>query len=103
MFSGIVEFPCRPSKIRRIVVGGIAVDVVDLHAFAAFVWMKRLAYGASYVNKPVSGSGSGFGVCKQIRVVAYAELLELLSVLIYLSVVVYVYRCVFVLDSDFHS
>ena len=80
MFSGIVEFPGRPPQIRRLVVGGIAVDVVDLHAFAAFVWMKRHAYCASYVNKPVSFFG--FGVCKQIRVVAYAELPELLSVLV---------------------
>ena len=101
MFSGIVEFPGRPPQIRRLVVSGIAVDVVDLHAFAVFVWMKRLAYCASDVNKPVSGSG--LGVCKQIRVVAYAELFKLISVLIYLSVVVYVYRCVFVLDSDFHA
>ena len=80
MPAGIVEFPGRPPKIRRLVVCGIAVDVVDLHAFAVFVWMKRLAYGASYVNKPVSGSG--FGVCKQIRVVAYAELFKLISVLV---------------------
>ena len=101
MFSRIVEFPGRPPKIGRIVVGGIAVDVVNLHASAVFVWMKRHAHGASDVYKPVSFSG--LGVCKQIRVVAYAELPELLSVLVQLSVVVNVYRCVFVLDSDFHS
>ena len=101
MFSRIVEFPGRPPKIGRLVVGGIAVDVVDLHASAVFVRMKRRAYGASDVNKPVSFFG--FGVCKQIRIVAYAELFKLLSVLVYLSVSVYVYRGVFVLDSDFHS
>lgn len=101
MFSRIVEFPGRPPQIGRLVVSGIAVDVVDLHVCAVFVWMKRHAYGASYVNKPVSGSGFGVGI--QIRVVAYAELPELLSVLVYLSVSVYVYRGVFILDSDFHS
>ena len=101
MFAGIVEFPCRPPEIGRIVVGGIAVDVVDLHASAVFVGMKRHAYGASYVYKTVSFFG--FGVCVHIRVVAYAELPELLSVLVYLSVSVNVYLGVFVLDSDFHS
>lgn len=101
MPAGIVEFPGRPPQIGRRVVGGIAVDVVHLHAFAVFVWMKSHAYGASDVYKTVSGFG--FGVCKQIRVVAYAELPELLSVLVYLSAVVYVYLGVFVLDSDFHS
>ena len=80
MFSRIVEFPGRPPQIGRLVVSGIAVDVVDLHAFEAFVWMKRLAYGASDVYKPVSFFG--FGVCKQIRIVAYAELFKLLSVLV---------------------
>ena len=75
--------------------------MVHLHIFAVFVWMKRLAYCASYVNKPVSFFC--FGVCKQIRVVAYAELFKLLSVLVYLSVSVNVYLGVFVLDSDFHS
>lgn len=101
MPAGIVEFPRRPPQIGSLVVGGVAVDVVDLHAGAVFVWMKRRAYGASDVYKTVSGFR--FGVCIQIRVVAYAELPELLSVLVYLSAVVYVYRCVFVLDSDFHS
>ena len=101
MPAGIVEFPCRPPQIGRIVVGGVAVDVVHLHASAVFVGMKRRAYRASDVYKPVSGSG--LGVCKQIRVVAYAELSELLSVLVYLSVSVNVYPGVFVLDSDFHS
>ena len=101
MFAGIVEFPGRPPEIGRIVVSGVAVDVVDLHVFAVFVGMKRRAYGASDVYKTVSGFG--FGVCVHIRVVAYAELPELLSVLVYLSVVVNVYRSVFVLDSDFHS
>ena len=75
--------------------------MVDLHASAVFVGMKRRAYGASDVYKTVSGFGFGVGV--QIRVVAYAELFKLLSVLVYLSAVVYVYRCVFVFDSDFHS
>ena len=101
MSAGIVEFPGRPPEIGRIVVSGIAVDVVHLHASAVFVWMKRRAYGASDVYKTVSGFG--FGVCVHIRVVAYAELPELLSVLVYLSVSVNVYRSVFVLDSDFHS
>lgn len=101
MFSRIVEFPRRPPKIGGRVVSGIAVDVVDLHVFAVFVGMKRRAYRASDVYKPMSGFG--FGVCKQIRVVAYAELFKLLSVLVYLSAVVYVYLGVFVLDSDFHS
>ena len=80
MPARIVEFPGSPPKIRRLVVGRIAVDVVHLHASAVFVGMKRLAYGASYVNKTVSLFG--LGVCKQIRVVAYAELPELLSVLV---------------------
>ena len=101
MFSRIVEFPGRPPKVGRLVVSGVAVDVVHLHANAVFVWMKRHAYGASDVYKTVSGSGFGVGV--QIRVVAYAELFKLLSVLVYLSVVVYVYLGVFVFDSDFHS
>lgn len=101
MSAGIVEFPGRPPEIGRIVVSGIAVDVVHLHASAVFVWMKRRAYRASYVYKTVSFFG--FGVCVHIRVVAYAELPELFSVLVYLSVSVNVYRSVFVLDSDFHS
>ena len=75
--------------------------MVDLHIFAVFVWMKRRAYRASYVYKTVSGSG--LGVCVHIRVVAYAELPELLSVLVYLSVSADVYLGVFVLDSDFHA
>ena len=101
MSARIVEFPVRPPKIGRIVVSGVAVDVVHLHASAVFVWMKRHAYRASDVYKSVSFFGFGVGV--QIGVVAYAELPELLSVLVYLSVVVHVYRSVFVLDSDFHS
>ena len=54
MPAGIVEFPGRPPQIRRLVVSGIAVDVVDLHVFAVFVGMKRSAYGASDVYKPMS-------------------------------------------------
>ena len=80
MFSRIVEFPRRPPQIRSLVVSGIAVDVVNLHAGAVFVWMKRHAYCASDVYKTVSFFG--FGVCKQIRIVAYAELFKLLSVLV---------------------
>ena len=101
MSARIVEFPGRPPQIGRIVVSGIAVDVVHLHASAVFVGMKRRAYRASDVYKTVSFFG--LGVCVHIRVVAYAELSELLSVLVYLSVSVNVYLGVFVLDSDFHS